>query len=181
MKTKTVDILPPEVPRVVINQLKKDDACIIEPQLQNKSLYITGPAGAGKSHQAVALMLILMKSSDPMRYPEFAWRNVPKLLYELRQSFTPSVNGKTEKEIVDYLINVEWLCLDDLGVEKTTDWVLQTLYLIINERYENERTTVFTSNMSLKELSEKMGDDRLSSRISGMCQIIKMEGKDKRD
>ena len=60
-----------------------------------------------------------------------------------------------------------------------TCWVGETFYSIINTRYERMLPTFFSSNLSLPELAEKMGD-RIASRIAEMCQIIKLSGKDLR-
>ena len=71
------------------------------------------------------------------------------------------------------------LFLDDLGAEKLTDFVRQITYFILNEREQNELTTVITSNFSLKQLDEQI-DQRISSRIAGMCEILKFTGDDRR-
>jgi DNA replication protein DnaC len=81
--------------------------------------------------------------------------------------------------VVDKYSRCPLLVLDDLGVEKTTDWALQTLYVILNNRYTNYRQTIITSNLTLEEIGNKLGD-RIASRIAGMCSIIQMKGKDKR-
>jgi len=47
--------------------------------------------------------------------------------------------------------------------EKTTEWALQTLFVIIDRRYRNMVKTIITSNLSLNEISEKIGD-RIASR-----------------
>ena len=78
----------------------------------------------------------------------------------------------------DYF-NTPLLILDDLGAEKTTDWALQSLYIIINKRLSEELQTIITSNLSLDELRDKIGD-RIASRIAGMCKIVKLTGRDRR-
>lgn len=132
------------------------------------SFYFYGPSGILKS-QTAANMLFTRGSGK--------WVNVPRLLHEIRQSYNKS---EADNDLVGLYSRATWLCLDDLGVDKTTDWVVQTLYLIVNNRYENMLETVITSNLSLEELAERMGDDRLASRIAGMCKVVKMEGEDRR-
>ena len=80
---------------------------------------------------------------------------------------------------LEYLIKAEVLVIDDIGTEKPSDWVAETLYNLVNSRYENTKTTIFTSNLELDELADKV-DDKLASRITEMTDIIKSTGKDKR-
>ena len=68
------------------------------------------------------------------------------------------------------------LVLDDFGVEKISDWSYQLLYMLINRRYNNLKTTIFTSNFSLEQIAQQLGDDRLTSRIQHMCDVQKFEG-----
>ena len=69
--------------------------------------------------------------------------------------------------------------IDDLGAEKTTDFVRQTLYYIVNEREQNELPIIVTSNYTLKDLAAKF-DERISSRLAGMCKQVKLTGTDRR-
>ena len=71
------------------------------------------------------------------------------------------------------------LFLDDLGAENATDFVRDTLYLIINRRYEGKLPVIITSNLDLGELSDSVGD-RIASRIAGMCDMVELEGGDRR-
>jgi DNA replication protein DnaC len=66
---------------------------------------------------------------------------------------------------------VDLLILDDLGVDKPSDWVLNVLYNIINYRYENLKKTIITSNFSLDEIAEAFNDNRITRRIERMCII----------
>ena len=72
-----------------------------------------------------------------------------------------------------------WLAIDDIGAEKLTEFVRQITYYILNEREQRELPTLITSNFSLMEIDE-MIDSRISSRIAGMCEVIKLSGKDRR-
>jgi len=108
-------------------------------------------------------------------YPYFI--SIPDLLLRIRASFKD--DSTTEEEIIDRFSSVGILMLDDIGSEKPTEWVLQTLYLIIDHRYREMKETYITSNLSLDELSNRLSD-RIASRIAGMCKIMKLKGKDKR-
>ncbi len=103
--------------------------------------------------------------------------SVPELLLEIRDTFNG--NEISEKAIIDKYSWIDVLILDDLGVEKTSDWVLQTLYTIIDRRYREELRTIITSNLGIEEIREKL-DDRIASRIVGMCRVCILQGRDRR-
>ena len=74
--------------------------------------------------------------------------------------------------------------LDDLGAEKTSEWVEETLNFIVNERYSQRRATIFTTNYEEKEdrddpnsLLGRVGF-RMHSRLYEMCEFLEYEGAD---
>ena len=73
------------------------------------------------------------------------------------------------------------LVIDDFGVQRDSPWEQETLYNLIDARYEAEKFTIITSNnnpeKSLKELSE----GRILSRIREMCRILELSGEDYRE
>jgi DNA replication protein DnaC len=172
-------LLPSGIPPVVIRQLEKDQAVNL-PDPHDRGWFLYGDAGHGKTHQASALLLHLLEKDPGFQRRGFRWVNVPEMLFELRSSY--GNDPRYERELISSCSTVGWLCLDDLGAEKISDWTLSTLYLIINKRYERELTTVITSNLSLDEMIERFGDDRLVSRIRGMCLPVQIlsAGGDKR-
>lgn len=137
--------------------------------------YIFGATGVGKTRlmwtMAKELISIFSINTD------FEFISVPKLLHDIRQCYQASDNS--EKRIVELYSFVNYLFLDDLGVEKTSEWTIQILYLIINERYEKELPIIISSNLSLAELSFHIGE-RITSRISEMCELVKLTGTDRR-
>lgn len=94
--------------------------------------------------------------------------SVPELVEALKQEF-----DKKENLLLPSMYDCHLLVLDDLGVDKPTDWVLQRLYLVINHRYEYLKKTIITSNKSLEELADMFGDDRITSRIERMGIIVR--------
>lgn len=89
-----------------------------------------------------------------------------ELFLKLRDTFSKD-SPLDESGILTGYVNVPLLVLDDLGAEKVSDYVKQTLYLLINKRYGDCRDTIITSNLSLEEIGQSYGD-RLASRIAGM-------------
>jgi DNA replication protein DnaC len=73
----------------------------------------------------------------------------------------------------------ELLVMDDLGSEKVTSWVQERLFVIVNHRYQEERPTIFTSNIAPKDLPTQLGE-RTASRIMSMCEWIALDGEDYR-
>jgi DNA replication protein DnaC len=80
-------------------------------------------------------------------------------------------------EIIQYLTSVDLLIIDDLGKEHTSENVRTLLYQIINALYEDEKLVVITTNLSGRELSEKIGPATVS-RITEMTEPIIMQGHD---
>lgn len=180
------------VPFIFTNAKESDmEAVQIDTLKAHQSYFITGDVGVGKTHLAVALLRKYLTTIRPyyderqkeylydvkeMKLPIFV--EVPELLLKIRDTYN-NESKKTEKDIIDYYTKTPLLILDDLGVEKASDFSLLTLYLIINRRCSNDMTTIITSNLSIEEISDRLSG-RISSRIKGMCKIISMSGCDRR-
>jgi DNA replication protein DnaC len=89
-------------------------------------------------------------------------------------------------DILRPVMNAEVLLLDDLGAEKTSEWVEETMNLIVNTRYNEKRITIFTTNFvdspddaDLDSLKARVGF-RLHSRLHEMCEFLEYEGGDYR-
>ena len=134
----------------------------------SKGLFMFGPAGTGKTHLAVKIA----QEVDGAKFVK-----VPKLLLSLKANFDGQ--GWENEQIINRLANAPVLILDDLGAEKASEWVAETMYILIDERYGNMKPTVFTSNYSPSELAERLGD-RIVSRIMEMCRVIEIKTSDKR-
>jgi len=163
--------------------------------LQKKEgLFIYGNAGTGKTHLTTALIIeMFLRSESKITYGcdgmkilkprQGYFISVPELFLEIRESFNAD-SDKTESLIIDkYSSDIAsgkaFIVLDDLGAEKSSEWVQQTLYTIIDRRYRDMQRTVITSNLSLNDIANKISD-RIASRIGGMCKIINLKGKDRR-
>jgi len=157
-------------------RIQKDIQSIPIPKIDKvEGTYLWGKIGSGKTIQAVFMMLAKQRNDFINRYPDSGkciFITVPELLLEFKAIYSAN-EGPTESELVEKYSEVSLLVLDDFGVERTTDWSFQLLYIIINRRYENMKMTIFTSNFNLAELAEKLGDDRIPSRIQQMCKIVK--------
>lgn len=146
---------------------------------ERRPAFITGQPGIGKTHLAVAYLRedLLAHGEEHCRF----LRTVD-LLKSIRDSFDDR-SGDSEKRLLDYYgARVPFLVLDDLGAEKVSDFVLQTLYDLLDRRYGECLDTMITSNLTLEELAvHYLGHgDRLASRIAGMGPTLILRGKDRR-
>lgn len=130
-------------------------------------LVLTGPAGCGKTHLAVAAAKKWIEAGYTVLVI-----TVPDLLDKLRSTFSPEII-QTFDEMFTQMRNVDCLVLDDLAVQQTTDWAKEKLFQLINHRYNECLPTFFTSNdIHLMSL-----DTRLRSRLRDktLSTVVKME------
>jgi DNA replication protein DnaC len=102
-------------------------------------------------------------------------------------------------EILQPVLECEVLVLDELGAVKPTDWVWDTVSLVLNTRYNRKRTTIITTNfideppasigtgrvtpLKAQVREETLGDrigQRMLSRLAEMCVTVTMQGEDYR-
>jgi DNA replication protein DnaC len=136
-------------------------------------LWLHGPVGTGKTSLA---MLVAQAGIAAGR--TVAVYSLPRLLAEIRATFDDT-NADTSTALIERLASVDLLNIDDIGAEKTSTWVLEQLYTIINCRYEDERSVVITTNMERDDLAEQIGD-RTVSRLDEMCELLPVGGADLR-
>jgi len=159
-------------------------------------LLLIGTIGVGKTHLAVGIIkeLILSKGISCLFY------DYRELLKQIQNSYNDSVKT-TELDLLRPVFETEVLVLDELGAVRPTDWVWDTVSLILNTRYNDNRTTIITTNYpnlgerdrlgnvssrspeAAKYAAERetLGDrigDRMRSRLHEMCRIVTMEGTD---
>jgi DNA replication protein DnaC len=137
-----------------------------------QGLYLYGSVGCGKTHIAYELVKATIMT---LREKHLFW-NVSELLREIRKDYDRKEKQCLEEKLMEF---EGVLFLDDLGSEKISEWVEEVFYLIINKRYNDMRPTIYTSNLSLGEIADRVGD-RIASRIAGSCSVIKIEGGDRR-
>lgn len=139
-----------------------------------RGIYLHGAVGCGKTHTAWALagQWKEIGGRDPLFW------NVSELIRSIKKDFGKHAYDRDREE--EYIMEHRGLLfLDDLGAEMATDFVQDTLYLIVNRRYEERLPVIITSNLDLGELSDRVGD-RIASRIAGMCDVVELEGTDRR-
>jgi len=104
-------------------------------------LLFMGPVGVGKTHLAISVLrnLIEKKGVASLFYESGS------LLKAIQDSYNP-ISQTSETRVLAPVYQAEVLVLDELGASVPTDWVSDTLYQIINTRYNNKKLTIFTTN-----------------------------------
>jgi DNA replication protein DnaC len=138
-----------------------------------RGLWFYGSVGTGKTTLA---MLVSRSALDAGR--SVAIYSLPRLLAEIRATFEADSEG-SYVDFLDRLAAVDLLHVDDVGAERTSDWVLEQLYAIVNARYEDERSVIITTNLERDELVEQIRE-RTVSRLEEMCTLVPLYGEDAR-
>jgi DNA replication protein DnaC len=142
------------------------------PQLGVKGLLLMGGCGTGKTHLAVAALQEIIQTDKPGK---LLFSNFQDLIQEIQASF-PADSSVDKSEILRPLLDADLLVLDELGSQKPSAWVHDILYYVINSRYNDVRTTIFTTN-NVDDLADRIGD-RLRSRLYEMAGVIQITAVD---
>ncbi|MEO8092804.1 MAG: ATP-binding protein [bacterium] len=140
-----------------------------------KGLWLMGDVGTGKTTLAMLVSKAAVEAGRTV-----AIYSLPRLLARIRRTYDAESGEDSYLEFFKRLTSVDLLHLDDLGAEKRSDWVLEQLYAIVDERYESERSVVVTSNLDYARLEKQIGT-RVVSRLTEMCEELPMWGEDMRD
>jgi DNA replication protein DnaC len=157
-------------------------------------LLFVGTVGVGKTHLAVGILKDLIEKGIHCRFCDYR-----ELLKSIQNSYSPSVQA-TEMEILRPVFDAEVLVLDELGAVRSTEWVFDTVNYLLNSRYNDNKTTIITTNFpdgqetnaeinNLRSPSEAeraarretLGDrigERMRSRLHEMCKKVEIEGPD---
>lgn len=140
-------------------------------------LMLYGKAGSGKTHLAVAIARHIIEQKQI----QVRFARIVDILSEIRKTFDENEQYRTENEsdLIQRYTSVPLLIIDDLGAEKTTDWVRQILYQIIDERWIEQKPIIVTSNLNLEELEARF-EERIASRVAGMCRLVESRDYDYR-
>ena len=146
-----------------------------------RGLFLQGPPGVGKTHLAVAVLRDVIR----LRGARGLFYDTRDLLRVIRSTYNPLVRT-AEMDIIRPVMEADLLVLDDLGAEKTSEWVEETMNLIVNTRYNERRHTIFTSNYEDTPddadpdcLKARIGF-RIHSRLHEMCEFLEYDGADYR-
>jgi DNA replication protein DnaC len=141
-----------------------------------RGLWFMGDVGTGKTTLAM-----LVSKEAIKRGHSVAIYSVPRLLAEIRDTYDTGGGDRSHAGLFAHLVAVDVLHLDDLGAEKQTEWVLEQLYSLVNERYEQERSIVVTTNLIETTSLEQQIGRRTVSRLTEMTDQLPLFGPDLRE
>ena len=129
-----------------------------------RGLWFMGSVGTGKTTLAMLVSKAALSAGRSV-----AIYSLPRLLNEIRETHRFE---RSHVDLLDRLTAVDLLHIDDVGAERTTDWVLEELYSIVNARYEDERSIVLTTNIRDRAALCEQISERTVSRLTEMCDEI---------
>lgn len=138
-------------------------------------VYLYGPVGTGKSHQAAALVKRSwshLRRAHPDRMPRIAWRNVPQMVDDIAATF-----GRSEAYDLRPLLDSDVLVLDDIGFADGHAFAVRRLYHVLEHRLHERAATIVTSNRDLDDLAIHLDSPQIASRLTQMCAQVTFEGQ----
>jgi DNA replication protein DnaC len=161
-----------DMDRAVVRATRDFTDSIDEQLSAGRGLWFMGPVGTGKTTLAMLVSKAALKAGRSV-----AIYSLPRLLNEIRDIHRAE---RSHIDLLNRLTAVDLLHVDDVGAERTNEWVLEELYSIVNSRYEELRSIVITTNIDDHDaLCEQIGA-RTVSRLTEMCQEMLLSGEDRR-
>ncbi len=140
-----------------------------------RGLWLTGDVGTGKT----TLAMLISKSALERGWSAAVY-SLPTLLTRIRRTYDDAANELSYSEFFRRLTSVDLLHIDDLGATKQSDWVLEQLFAIVDERYASQRSMVVTTDLAHEQLEDQIGK-RTVSRLVEICgDPLPLFGEDRR-
>lgn len=137
---------------------------------RRRNLIITGSYGSGKTSAAIGILSNLyFDYGVNVLFGTFA-----EMLDQIRAGFDKGAADSGDLTMFR-LQGVPVLVVDDLGAEKPSEWVSERLYQIVNDRYQWQRPTIFTTNLDQKAIEQRVGK-RTSDRIFDSAIVLEADG-----
>lgn len=136
-----------------------------------RAVMLLGTVGTGKTHLACGILQAVIRNFGPQGLRGL-YTTAGSIIRDVKATF--GTKDKTESEIYSGLVKPHLLVIDELGAQHGTDFERQTLFEVINARYEQVLPTIVVSNLGITELRECMGDraiDRLRERGGLVCLL----------
>lgn len=148
---------------------------------EGTGLYFSGGYGTGKTHLATGIALALIdRHKKVICMTSIDLLNAIKATYDGQEQWS-------EDDVIKIYTEADLLVIDDFGKEYQSDWALMQLYRIINDRYENLKPIIITTNYTDSQLISRLGGKNnrktagaIVSRLREMTGSIVMVGRDRR-
>ncbi len=161
-----------DIDPTVVATVRRYTASIDEQLDAGRGLWFMGPVGTGKTTLAMLVSKAALSAGRSV-----AIYSLPRLLNEIRDTHRAD---RSHIELLDRLTAVDLLHIDDVGAERTNEWVLEELYSIVNARYEDQRSMVITTNIFDRAALREQVTERTVSRLTEMCDEVPLLGYDRR-
>ena len=165
-----------EIDRNVVASIRSYLDSLEDNLAAGSSIWLMGETGTGKTTLAMLVSKRALEAGHSV-----AIYSLPKLLARIRRTYDAEAGEDSYLEFFERLTSVDLLHLDDLGAERHSDWVIEQLYSIINQRYEDGRSVIVTTNLDDELLGKQIGP-RTVSRLVEMCaeHMLPIAGDDNR-
>lgn len=148
--------------------------------VERGGLFVHGPVGRGKTHLAVATM----RAWAERHGGRVVFTDANSLLSHVRDGYN---RGGSEREAMWRYIGCPLLVFDDFGKGKPSEWALERVEDLVNERYNAMRPTIYTSQWRGRELLSRLAlggseesAEAIVSRILETCRTVELKGPDRR-
>ncbi len=139
---------------------------------KNLGLLLWGDVGTGKSFVAACIANALLEKGVPVLMTNFS-----KILNQMGAMYS-----EERYRYIASFSDFSLLIIDDLGIERNTEYALEQVYAVIDERYKSGLPVIITTNLKIQEIREPadVAHARIYSRILEMCTPVQINGADRR-
>lgn len=145
-------------------------------------LFFHGQVGTGKTFASACISNALTKAKKTVMV-----LSVGLYINKIQREW-----AEAENDVLKYVKECDLLVIDDLGVEKISEFVKDKVFMLIDTRYRTEKPIIVTTNLELtnegltsKQIEQQLSIEsrfgsRISDRLTEMCQVCAVTGKSKR-